>query len=340
MVAWPATDWLWFSMRRASSDNRDALTVTGMRPAAAARRLWAIRRRSMEVSGLRYTTRGTRRRSRNRLYRGAKALLTLLLWATGTYARGHRNARRVVPRRIELHFPHLPPAFNGFRILQLSDLHVDAYPGLADAAIGAVSALEADICILTGDFRTDETAPHGATLDEISRLMNSISSRHGTFAVLGNHDGHAFGQALEARLGLRLLVNEAVTFERHGQRIRLAGVDDVNCFYTAEAEQLLRQESGDFGIALVHSPELAEAARDGGYALYLCGHTHGGQVCLPGGVPVVTHLVRGRRRARGLWRLGSLTGYTSSGVGVAQPPVRFFSQSEVVLFTLRHAPPT
>ena len=79
--------------------------------------------------------------------------------------------------------------------------------------------------------------------------------------------------------------------------------------------------------------ELADVAAANGFDLYLAGHTHGGQVCLPGGRPIITHMVRLRRYASGLWRHGSMVGYTSTGVGITALPVRYFSRGEVVLLT-------
>jgi len=83
--------------------------------------------------------------------------------------------------------------------------------------------------------------------------------------------------------------------------------------------------------------ELADVAAAAGYAFYLAGHTHGGQICLPGGRPIVTQLTRCKHAAVGLWREAGMTGYTSSGLGVSDPAVRFNSRGEVTIFTLRRA---
>jgi predicted MPP superfamily phosphohydrolase len=87
----------------------------------------------------------------------------------------------------------------------------------------------------------------------------------------------------------------------------------------------------------VHSAEVADDADAAGYALYLCGHTHGGQICLPGGRPLVTHLKRCRHAASGLWRQGRMVGYTSRGLGVSDLPMRFNTRGEVVVITLRRS---
>ena len=123
--------------------------------------------------------------------------------------------------------------------------------------------------------------------------------------------------------------------ERSSERITVTGLDDVHHFYTEGARQALIGTASGFKIALVHSAEVADVAAEAGYALYICGHTHGGQVCLPGGRPIITHLTQHRFAAAGLWRFGQMTGYTSRGVGVSGPPVRFNSRGEVGLITLR-----
>ena len=90
---------------------------------------------------------------------------------------------------------------------------------------------------------------------------------------------------------------------------------------------------------LIHSAELADVAADAGFSLYLAGHTHGGQICLPGGIPIITHMSCHRHYASGLWRHGSMIGYTTTGIGVSGLPVRFNTRGEAVLITLRRAAP-
>ncbi len=94
-----------------------------------------------------------------------------------------------------------------------------------------------------------------------------------------------------------------------------------------------------FTIALVHSPEAYDVAAHLGVDLYLCGHTHAGQVCLPGGRPVIRHLSRGRRFYRGTWRHRGMLGVTNAGAGTSGVPVRFNTRGEVLALTLRCATP-
>jgi predicted MPP superfamily phosphohydrolase len=139
--------------------------------------------------------------------------------------------------------------------------------------------------------------------------------------------------------GFEVLLNRSIVLRGNGESLRITGLDDVHSFYTEAARAALDDHDGEFRIALVHSAEVADDADKAGYAFYLCGHTHGGQICLPGGRPVLTHLTRCRHAAAGLWRQGRMTGYTNRGMGVSDLPLRFHSRGEVVVVTLRRATP-
>ncbi len=273
---------------------------------------------------------------RHRHWSTFKTLLGLFgfsLRILGLYERGVRNATDIRLNQMDIWFESLPREFDGFRLLQLSDLHVDFLPETLQAALDLTTDVAADICVLTGDFRRRVQGSFDVILPAMERLASHISTRHGTYAILGNHDSADMVEPLEA-LGLRVLVNETHTIERHGAKLHLTGTDDVHYYYTDAARQALGAAPKGFKIALIHSAEFADAAAENGYQLYLAGHTHGGQVCLPGGWPIITHMTRYRRYARGLWRHGEMVGYTSTGVGVSGLPVRFNTRGEVALITL------
>ena len=138
------------------------------------------------------------------------------------------------------------------------------------------------------------------------------------------------------RIGLTVLINRTHHVRRGAQALALTGIDDVHRYYTpAASAALAAHDPQAFGIVLAHSPEMAGEAAAAGHDLYLCGHCHGGQVCLPGGRPLITHLSRHRDLYAGLWRYGEMWGYTSRGAGLADPPVRFNCQGEVTEFRLR-----
>ncbi len=309
---------------------------------AAERRLWARWRAQMEVSQPWRSTPDGYRRSYQRLLRAPlERLLAAGLKMSGLDRRGRHNALDVRLSRIDLAIVGLPVNFDGYRILHVTDPHFDMDDRIGSAICRAVAGQEVDLCVLTGDYRAADSGPHRQILGPMAALVDTIVAKDGIYATLGNHDGRDMVEDLE-RLGLGMLINETLEIDRGGQIMIVTGLDDVNHYYTPRADIALQEAAGDFGpgrvgLALVHSAEMADEAAALGYSLYLCGHTHGGQICLPGGSPVLTNLTRNRGLASGLWRSGGMLGYTSRGAGVSGVVARFFSRAEVTLFTLRRA---
>jgi predicted MPP superfamily phosphohydrolase len=323
------------SPQRAAALRRIAPEDSG---AAAARAAWAEQRRALERTQRRSTPQGPRRPAGTP--RPALAALELGLKLTGLWRRGLANGLSVQLRTLHLHLPRLPAAFEGYRVLHLADPHLDAAPELAAAIVSSVAGLEVDLCVCTGDFRAADHGPFTETpiLEPLAALRAAVRAADGFLATLGNHDCADMAPELD-RLGYELLLNQSRRLRRGGAEILVTGVDDVHRFYTpAATAALVADAPAGFGLVLVHSPEFARQAAAAGYDLYLCGHSHGGQVCLPGGRPVVTHVARGHRRlASGLWRQRAMTGYTSPGAGLSSLPVRFNCPPEVTLFVLGRA---
>src|SRR5262249_27128737 len=153
--------------------------------------------------------------------------------------------------------------------------------------------------------------PLPQSVEPLARALAGVRCER-RLAVLGNHDPIEMVAAL-APLGFETLVNRSVSLERNGVAVHVTGLDDVHNFYSPAARRALDRRPDGFRIALVHSAEMADHAAAAGCGLYLCGHTHGGQICLPGGRLVFTQLVRCRHGASGLWRHGAMMGYTSPG---------------------------
>ena len=253
----------------------------------------------------------------------------------GLHQRGVANARDVRVVKHELTFKDLPPAFDGYRLLHLTDFHIDSLPGLESVLSQQLDSLPCNGCVLTGDYRFLAFGDYSPQVQRaLRKITRHVRATDGIFAVLGNHDTHQAVRLLED-MNVRVLLNESVSLHRNAQQITLTGTDDPHYYHHPEATDALRRSPKGFKVALVHSPELYEEAAAGGYHLYLCGHTHGGQVCLPGGTPVLRNLKKGRRLAQGRWRFKQMIGYTSAGCGVSGLPVRFFSRGEITLFTLR-----
>lgn len=266
-----------------------------------------------------------------------KLALRLGLKVCGLWQRGIANGLDICYRTVELGLPRLPRAFDGYRILHISDLHFDAAEGLGEAIVRTVTGAEVDLCVLAGDYRTAERGPFTelGILEPLAAVRGAVRAADGFLATLGNHDAADMVPHLE-RLGVEVLINRTHHVRRGGEAIALTGIDDVHSYYTPAADAALAtHDPATFGIVLAHSPEMAGEAAAAGYDMYLCGHCHGGQLCLPGGRPLITHLSRHRDLYAGPWRLGGMWGYTSSGAGLADPPIRFNCQGEVTEFRLR-----
>ena len=252
---------------------------------------------------------------------------------TGLLARGRRNALAIELRRHEVPIPHLPEAFDGFTLLQLSDLHFGMNPDFADALIERVRPLHYDLCVLTGDYRARTFGPYDAALAGLKRVRPHLKGI--VYAVLGNHDTIRMVPAMEA-MDYRLLLNECAKVQRRGDTLYLAGIEDAH-FYRLENYPRAAEDipTGVVSILLSHTPEAYRHAAHAGFDLMLCGHTHGGQICLPGGIPIMIDADSPRHLARGPWRYHDMIGYTSAGAGTCIVDVRLNCPPEVTLHRLR-----
>jgi uncharacterized protein len=251
---------------------------------------------------------------------------------TGMYWRGRNNAARVRVVQNRVASPALPAGFDGFTILHLSDLHYDMSERAMARVNEMVVPLAYDVCVITGDFRGDTFGPYERAMAGVATLRSKL--RGPVYAVLGNHDSARMVPVLEG-MDIRVLMNECVTIQREGRAIHLAGVDDAH-FYRADN---LEKASADipldaFSILLTHTPEIYRQAAHAGFDFLLSGHTHGGQICLPGGVPITLDSVLPRRLGKGAWRHHGMHGYTSVGAGSSVVPVRFNCAPEVTLHVL------
>jgi len=250
------------------------------------------------------------------------------------YKRGLENATRIELRENEIRLPHLPAAFDGFTLLQVTDLHADANPAAMDALERLLECVTYDHCVLTGDYRALSWGPTDAVLARMRTIAARLKQPvHG---ILGNHDSIDMLPALEA-MGIAMLVNENVAIARGDARIYLCGIDDPHYFGThdfAAARAGIPEHAAS--ILLAHSPEAYAGAEAAGFDAMLSGHTHGGQICLPGGVAVLLKTgATPRRYGAGAWRHGRMAGFTSNGAGTSLVHVRYNCPPEIVLHRLR-----
>lgn len=250
---------------------------------------------------------------------------------TGLHERGRRNALAIAVTRNEVGLRRVPRGFEGFTLLHLSDLHVDISADFLDALIARVASLDYDLCVLTGDYRARTFGPFDAALEGLARLRPHL--RGAVYAVLGNHDSVRMVPSMEA-MGYSVLFDEWRKIERGGEAVCLAGIDDVPSRHGCDLRPLARgMPDLAASILLSHRPRPYRQAAEAGFSFMLSGHTHGGQFCLPGGIPVLTH---GERAfARGAWRHRDMLGYTSVGAGSCVVAARFNCPPEVTLHRLR-----
>ena len=251
----------------------------------------------------------------------------------GLHGRGRRNTLRIGLREHEVKLPGLPAVFDGYTLLHISDPHVDMNREIVQALIERVRMLDYDLCVLTGDYRYRTFGPFEPALAAMALLRGHLRSP--VYAVLGNHDSIRMVPGLET-MGIRVLLNESVVLKRNGAAIHLAGIDDAHYFQVDNIEKAAHDIPHEaVSILLSHTPETYRNAAHAGFRLMLCGHTHGGQICLPGGIPIITDADCPRALAAGPWKYHSLLGYTSVGAGASIVDVRLNCLPEITRHRLR-----
>jgi len=298
------------------------------------RSAWAANRARMEAGNEKHTPDKGWHSRHWRLFNVCLIAFHWLLRLTGLYRRGVRNALDIELNEVELEFATLPAEFDGYRILQISDPHLDALDDLGPTIARLVAGTDADLCVLTGDYRYKVHGSFDKVKKAFAPVFAAIDAPDGIFAILGNHDSVQMVPMFE-ELGAHVLANQTLSLTRNQTALHVTGVDDAYYYFTDDATAALTRAPEGFRIALVHSPALVDQASQANIDFYLTGHTHGGQVCLPGGYPIVTHSLASKRFASGHWTLGAMKGYTSRGAGVSGLPVRFNCRGEVTVFTLR-----
>jgi predicted MPP superfamily phosphohydrolase len=230
----------------------------------------------------------------------------------------------------------LPEAFEGFRVVHLSDVHHSAFTSREQVAraVETANRLNPDIIALTGDYISHDRA----FAAPCAELLGRLHARYGVYAVLGNHD-HWTDAALITDLfraeGITVLVNQGMRFEQRGAAFWLAGVDDTMVGLEDISLALAGSRDDEMKLLLAHNPIILRRAARAGVDLVLSGHTHGGQVKLRSERGAAG---RPRRRLlKGLGRQGDTQIYVTRGVGTVVLPVRFGCPPEVSLLEL-HRP--
>jgi hypothetical protein len=283
----------------------------------------------------------TRRRF---LLRGACAGAGLAIYS------GEIERHWIETTRRDVFLPGLPRAFDGFRIAQLSDIHLDDYtePFLLRDAVKQINRMNPDAVFLTGDFVTHEILPRRfsfGTAWQCANLLNQLQCPH-RFGVLGNHDVVIGSQEVTKALtanSITMLVNEYVPIERGGARFWLAGLDDPVAGRPNPEKTIpesIRNIPDEPIVLLAHAPDYADdllkLPSGKAVSLMLAGHTHGGQICLPLIGPLDLPDM-GRKYVEGWFRLQNLQLYVNRGLGTVGIPFRLDCPPEITLLTLRSA---
>ncbi|MGE5373755.1 MAG: metallophosphoesterase [Bacteroidota bacterium] len=243
-----------------------------------------------------------------------------------------------VLERVEIPVRNLHPALDGFTIVQLSDIHLQPFtkPDLVRRAVEMSNELRPDLVVLTGDYVwRDQDAAF-----ELAPILAGLNARHGVYSVLGNHDlwldAETTVRAFE-EASLPMLVNQGVEIHQGKGAFYLAGMDDG---WSGRPDLALSIEKAPAGVPIVlllHEPDLvSETSRNPRIALQLSGHTHGGQVLIPGRPPIFTPIL-GKIYSQGLFKVNDTWLYTNRGLGVISVPLRFNCPPEVTLLTLTSA---
>lgn len=265
-----------------------------------------------------------------------KTFESSFVWAikrVGLYKRGCRNALDLQVRQREFIFSNLPKEFHGIKILFMSDLHLGGTAELPQIILDKINSIDVDICLLGGDYRWSYFYPNKPFFSDLQKVLTKIRAPLGVYGVLGNHDELAFVPALE-EMGVRVLCNDSVAIRARGGQIHLAGIDEAVHFKRHDAKRTFCAIPDDaFTLCLSHSPHLYREAEEHGADLYLCGHTHQGQIRLPWLGPVVT--LAPRKYSTGLWKYKKMVGYTASGVGTGAAGIRFRCPPEITVLTLK-----
>jgi predicted MPP superfamily phosphohydrolase len=219
----------------------------------------------------------------------------------------------------------------GFRIVQISDLHCDEKPRNEEETLRIVNGLKPDIIVATGDYLNQASA-----LPRLQEMLSRLEAPLGKFAVTGNFEAHR-RRALDMLdgTGFRWLERETVLVAKGADNIGIFGMDFVRS--EGLRESIPDFPSDRFDIFLFHTPDLIEDVNGLGIDLYLCGHTHGGQVALPGYGALITFSKFGKKYESGLYQVGETTLYVNRGLGMEPspgPPVRFLARPEIAVFDI------
>jgi predicted MPP superfamily phosphohydrolase len=262
------------------------------------------------------------------------AALRLFEYSRAFYPNGSHDW--VELQHLNLDLPRLPSSFDGYRIVQISDLHIGTWltaEKLAEA-VEMVNRQEPDLIAITGDFVSYHPQEY---LDGITSTLKKLSAKDAILAILGNHDHWTDAGMIHEHLadaGIDVLSNRIYSIHRGSSKLHIAGLDD-HYVRKDRLDAILNQlPAGECSILLVHEPDFIEiSAATGAFDVQMSGHSHGGQIVLPFIGPL--YLPRfARKYPSGLYRVKNTYLYTNRGLGTAEIQVRLNCPPEITVFNL------
>ncbi len=259
-----------------------------------------------------------------------------VLMCTGTYS----YAKSIEPQwlvvdKVTVPIDKLAPTFEGFKIVQLSDIHLHPFVTIdfVKEAIAMVNALQPDLVVLTGDY----VLAGAESIFELAPALAGLNAKYGVFTILGNHDlwtnDTTIIHGFETER-VPVLRNSGLSIQVGKETLYLAGIDDVWSGQPDLQTALDGHRNQNLSILLAHEPDIADStAQDGRVDLQLSGHTHGGQVRVPGlGALILPPF--GQKYDQGLNKVNGMWVYTNRGIGVINPPIRVNCPPEITELTL------
>jgi uncharacterized protein len=242
---------------------------------------------------------------------------------------------------VSLNLPHLSPAFDGYKVVQISDLHADRYFDLSNLSTitQKINDQHPDLVVLTGDYLSKGRVEE--VVGAIASNFQQIAAKDGVLAVLGNHDywidASAITQSL-TKYQIKLLKNQVFTVSRGAAQLSIAGIDDIWSGKPNLAALLRDLGDRQGAILLAHEPDFADvAAATHKFDLQLSGHSHGSQVRIPFSDRVLPYLAQ--QYPHGQYQVLEMIQYTNRGIGMVGLPLRFNCRPEITSFVL-HSPST
>lgn len=278
----------------------------------------------------------------NRFSTTRRRLLKLAALAIGGAAVGGSwHAYDLQVTRKDVWVPALPSAWEGTRLLHLSDIHRGPFVKdfYLEKVMEQARGLSYDMVALTGDF----ISWNSEYAKGLQPLLSNLNAPLGAWAVLGNHDHYDGPREVSRSLrsaGISVLSNSSARLQQNGQSLWIAGVDDMVTRHDDLKSTLKGVDPGVCTILLSHTPDIVLRETPQPYHLVLSGHTHGGQVCTPDGMPIFTATSVGIMYAGGIYPLKQFTLVVSRGVGLVAPPFRAWCPPEIALLRLRRRNPS